>query len=147
MKKLTVIYCGWGERWPLATLADNGKTLLFEYTAEAIRQQLELSPRMLKLRVAAYGDFPDYQMRLPGLIADSLPDGWGLLLMDRAFRKSGRKLISPLDRLAFIGDRAMGALSFEPAEPAALPDEDVKLLDVAKSVQTVLNGNDIDVLR
>lgn len=52
MKKLTVFYVGWGERWPLATLADNGKTILFEYTAEAMQQQLELSPRMLKLRVA-----------------------------------------------------------------------------------------------
>ncbi len=147
MKKLTVLYCGWGERWPLATLADNGEKLLFEYTEEAIRQQLELSPRMLKLRVAAYGDFPDYLMRLPGLVADALPDGWGLLLMDRTFRKLGRKQVSPLDRLAFIGDRAMGALSFEPAETDTLPDEDVKLLDVAKSVHAVLDGNNIDVLR
>ena len=138
MRKLTVFYCGWGERWPLATLADNGKSLLFEYTEEAMRQQLELSPRMLKLRVAAYGDFPEHQMRLPGLVADSLPDGWGLLLMDRAFRRVGLKSVSPLDRLAFIGDRAMGALSYEPADPGALPDEDVKLLDVARSVQSVL---------
>jgi serine/threonine-protein kinase HipA len=147
MKKLTAFYCGWGERWPLATLADNGKSLLFEYTEEAMRQQLELSPRMLKLRVAAYGDFPEHQMRLPGLVADSLPDGWGLLLMDRAFRRIGLKTVSPLDRLAFIGDRAMGALSYEPAEPDDLPDEDVKLLDVARSVQSVLEGNDAEVLR
>lgn len=43
-------------------------------------------------------------MRLPGLTADALPDGWGLLLMDRAFRRAERsvKIISPLDRLAFI---------------------------------------------
>lgn len=53
MKKLAVFYVGWGERWPLATLADNCKAILFEYTAEAMQQQLELSPRMLKLRVAA----------------------------------------------------------------------------------------------
>ena len=59
MKKLTVFYVGWGERWPLATLADNCKAILFEYTAEAMQQQLELSPRMLKLRVTAYGDFPE----------------------------------------------------------------------------------------
>ena len=147
MRKLTVFYVGWGERWPLATLADNGKTILFEYTAEAMRQQLELSPRMLKLRVGAYGDFPGHQMRLPGLVADSLPDGWGLLLMDRAFRRAGLQSVSPLDRLAFIGDRAMGALSYEPADPDTLPDEDVKLLDVARQVQTVVNGTDADVLR
>jgi serine/threonine-protein kinase HipA len=147
MRKLTVFYVGWGERWPLATLADNGKTILFEYTAEAMRQQLELSPRMLKLRVGAYGDFPGHQMRLPGLVADSLPDGWGLLLMDRAFRRADLQSVSPLDRLAFIGDRAMGALSYEPADPDTLPDEDVKLLDVARQVQTVADGTDADVLR
>ena len=147
MKKLTVFYVGWGERWPLATLADNGKTILFEYTAEAMQQQLELSPRMLKLRVAAYGDFPGHQMRLPGLVADSLPDGWGLLLMDRAFRRAGLQSVSPLDRLAFIGDRAMGALSYEPADPDTLPDEDVKLLDVARQVQLVVDGADAEVLR
>jgi serine/threonine-protein kinase HipA len=147
MKKLTVVYCGWGERWPLGKLADNGKTLLFEYTEEALRQQLELSPRMLKLRVAGYGDFPEHQLRLPGLVADSLPDGWGLLLMDRAFRRNGLKSVSPLDRLAFIGDRAMGALSYEPADSGILPDEDVKLLDVARSIEAVLDGDDVDVLQ
>jgi serine/threonine-protein kinase HipA len=147
LKKLNVFYVGWGERWPLATLADNGKSLLFEYTAEAMRQQLELSPRMLKLRTAAYGDFPIHQMRLPGLVADSLPDGWGLLLMDRAFRRAGLQSVSPLERLAFIGDRAMGALSYEPADPDTLPDEDVKLLDVARQVQTAVDGTDAEVLR
>lgn len=147
MKKLTVFYVGWGERWPLATLADNGRTILFEYTAEAMRQQLELSPRMLELNVSAYEDFPVHQMRLPGLVADSLPDGWGLLLMDRAFRRAGLQSVSPLDRLAFIGDRAMGALSYEPADLDTLPDEDVKLLDVAKQVQMVVDGADAEVLR
>jgi serine/threonine-protein kinase HipA len=147
MKKLTVFYVGWGERWPLATLADNGRTILFEYTAEAMRQQLELSPRMLELNVSAYEDFPAHQMRLPGLVADSLPDGWGLLLMDRAFRRAGLQSVSPLDHLAFIGDRAMGALSYEPADLDTLPDEDVKLIDVAKQVQMVVDGADAEVLR
>lgn len=147
MKKLAVLYCGWGERWPLATLADDGRRLLFEYSAEALRQQLELSPRMLKLRAAAYGDFPDALMRLPGLLADCLPDGWGLQLMDRAFRKLGMKEVSPLDRLAFIGDHAMGALAFEPANQDALADAAVDLRDLAKSVRAVLDGKDVDVLR
>jgi serine/threonine-protein kinase HipA len=80
-------------------------------------------------------------------VADSLPDGWGLLLMDRAFRRAGLQSVSPLDRLAFIGDRAMGALSYEPADLDTLPDEDVKLIDVAKQVQMVVDGADAEVLR
>lgn len=44
MKQLTVHYCGWGEDWPLGRLADDGQTLLFEYSPEALSQGLELSP-------------------------------------------------------------------------------------------------------
>ena len=115
MKQLAVHYCGWGEDWLLGLLADDGATLLFEYASEALAQGLELSPLHLKLRAPAYGDFPPYLHRLPGLMADSLPDGWGLLLMDRLFRRQGLRHPGPLDRLAFIGDRAMGALRFVPA--------------------------------
>ncbi|MEQ1593044.1 MAG: type II toxin-antitoxin system HipA family toxin [Thiobacillaceae bacterium] len=144
MKKLKVIFCGWGERWPLGTLADNGSTLLFEYAVEALERQIEFSPRHLKLRETAYGDFPAFQHRLPGLIADALPDGWGLLLMDRLFRQRGLapETLSPLDRLAFIADRAMGALSFEPAETLKLPTQNLELLNLAQEARTLINDKD-----
>lgn len=149
MKKVSVNYEGWGERWLLGTLADDGQHLLFEYSAEALRQGLELSARHMPLRERAYSDFPTHQMRLPGLVSDALPDGWGLLLMDRLFRKSGRDpmSLSPLDRLAFIGSRAMGALTFEPAESLALPREDLQLLELAKGAQAVIAGKDTQALK
>nr|WP_255719443.1 type II toxin-antitoxin system HipA family toxin [Pelomonas sp. P8] len=149
MKKVSVYYEGWGERWLLGTLADDGLRLLFEYSAEALRQGLELSPRNLALRPTAYGGFPAHQMRLPGLVADALPDGWGLLLMDRLFRKHGRNpaSVSPLDRLAFINGRAIGALNFEPSQKMDLPVEDVELLDLAQQARVILVDKDSDALR
>lgn len=62
---------------------------------------------------------------LHGFLADSLPDGWGLRLMDRVFENHGLDPMSvtPLERLAFIGNRATGALSFEPVHPAAALEE------------------------
>jgi serine/threonine-protein kinase HipA len=36
MKKIHVFFCGWGQRWQLGTLADNGRDLLFEYSSDAI---------------------------------------------------------------------------------------------------------------
>lgn len=149
MKKISVYYEGWGERWLLGTLADDGQRLLFEYSAEALQQGLELSPRHLALRALAYGDFPGHQLRLPGLVADSLPDGWGLLLMDRMFRKHGLDpaSVSPLDRLAFIGDRALGALTFEPSQKLDLPKEDVHLLELAQQAQAIVAGKNSDALR
>ena len=149
MKKIIVTYVGWGERWRLGNLAEEGQTLLFEYAEPALAQGLELSPRHLKLRTAAYDGFPTSQLRLPGLIADALPDGWGLLLMDRLFRKHGRRAgeISPLDRLTFIGECGMGALTFEPAEPWAMPQQDVSLLKLASEVHNLqIDGEDEAVL-
>lgn len=58
---------------------------------------------------------------------DSLPDGWGMLLMDRLFKRRGLNPahICPLVRLADIGSHAMGAMSFEPVAPelSAAPAE------------------------
>jgi serine/threonine-protein kinase HipA len=149
MKKLLVFYKGWGEKWLLGTLADNGQEILFEYSPEAISQGLELSPRYLKLRPDAYGSFPSYLSGLPGLINDALPDGWGLLLMDRAFRRAGKDVAttSALDRLAFIGDRAMGALSFEPGDDGEVMPETLSLLSLAKEVRLVASGKDSEALK
>lgn len=71
-------------------------------------------------------------MRLPGLVADALPDGWGLLLMDR---------------LAFINGRALGALTFEPSQKMDLPAEDVQLLELAQQARVIIAGRDSDALR
>ena len=149
MKKVFVFYEGWGERWQLGTLADNGTELLFEYSAEALNQGLELSPRHLKLRAPAYGAFPQHLSRLPGLVADSLPDGWGLLLMDRLFRKNGRDpaSLSPLDRLTFINGRALGALTFQPSIAEAATKEDVRLLELAQEAQAIIADKDSAALK
>lgn len=140
MRRLEVHYCGWGEDWPLGRLADANGKLLFEYAPEALAQGLELSPLHLKLRAPAYGDMPAHAHHLPGLIADSLPDGWGLLLMDRLFRKQGLRHPGPLDRLAFIGDRAMGALRLVPASESAAGEPDWSLPDLARESARALAG-------
>ena len=140
MKQLAVHYCGWGEDWPLGRLADDGQTLLFEYSPEALAQGLELSPLHLKLRADAYGNFPPHLHRLPGLIGDSLPDGWGLLLMDRLFRQHGLPHPGPLDWLAFIGERAMGALRFVPASETGAQEPDWSLLALAEQSRRALAG-------
>lgn len=140
MKKLAVYYCGWGEDWLLGNLADDGTQLLFEYSHEAIRQGIAFSPLNLPLREQAHGDFPSFLCRLPGFIADSLPDGWGLMLMDRIFRRNGVNP-GPLDRLAFMGNRAMGALRYEPSEKFNEHEPDWDLLRLTKESERVLAGD------
>lgn len=146
MRKLNVIYAGWGERWLLGTLAEGGRRLLFEYSPRARREGLELSPLRVPLAQPGAVTGEPFFMGLPGFIVDALPDGWGLLLMDRAFRRAGRprERISPLDRLAFIGERAMGALTFEPAEPATLDEDDLALSQLAREAALVLASERAD---
>jgi serine/threonine-protein kinase HipA len=144
IKKLQIIYNGWGERWPLGVLAEsatgNAQGILFEYTAQAAARGLGLSPmhhplpRLGATSIAFQG--VSHAHGLPGFIADSLPDGWGMLLMDRALRKLGRdpRSVSVLERLAIVGERAMGALSFEPSDEDVLPAERLELKALAQQV-------------
>ena len=148
MKKLNVIYAGWGERFTLGVLADNGRDILFEYTAEAIKRGLEVSPFKMPLSSQTFGNLPAHQLRLPGLVSDSLPDGWGMFVMDRLFRKPGLDPaeVSPLDRLGYIGQTAMGALAFEPSESDGLPPEDVQLLELAQDVRHVFEDDESEAM-
>lgn len=86
---------------------------------------------------------------LPGVFNDSLPDGWGLLLMDRAFVHIAgwdSHEITPLDRLAYVGSRAMGALENEPALTRMEPVEEVDIWQMATADSQLLNGETPDVL-
>jgi serine/threonine-protein kinase HipA len=149
MKRIDVHFQGWGQNWQLGTLAEAGPHLLFEYSSNALQKGIQFSPIHLPLRQQAYGDFPDFQFRLPGMIADCLPDGWGLMLMDRLFRRMGKDpgRVSPLQRLAVIGDRAMGAYTFQPADAVELAPADIQLLELAAEVQKVVDDQDSAALR
>lgn len=149
VSKVDVYYEGWGERWQWGTLVSSialtGRPLImFEYSKEAARRGLELS----SLRLALKGprlrrDFPAHQLGLPGPVYDALPDGWGMLLMDRLFRQRGLNAarIGPLERLTYIGSNAMGAMSFEPSQSeAAALAQDITLSKLATEVQEVLDG-------
>jgi len=148
LARLNVNYLGWGESWPLGTLAQVDGRVLFEYSAQAIKRGLQFSPLRVPLprpgaAPSAYSG-PHHFQGLPGFIADSLPDGWGMLLMDRALRKARRDphTVSMLERLAIVGQSAIGALGFEPADPLAAEQPgalDVKAL--AREIRAVASDD------
>ena len=51
-----------------------------------------------------------------GVFADSIPDGWGRLLVDKMLlkHKLSPQSIDNLQRLAIVGNAGMGALTYEP---------------------------------
>ncbi|WP_322846207.1 type II toxin-antitoxin system HipA family toxin [Pseudomonas sp. B33.4] len=156
LEQVDVYYEGWGERWRWGTLASTkaltGRPqVMFEYSDEAKNRGLELSSLRLPLQGARLNrDFPSHQLGLPGPVYDSLPDGWGMLLMDRLFKRRGLNpaRIGPLERLAYIGNNAMGAMSFEPVAPEALePQMHVPIELLASEVQEVLKGKGGELLQ
>ncbi|KWO77601.1 type II toxin-antitoxin system HipA family toxin [Burkholderia ubonensis] len=149
LEQVDVYYNGWGEHWRWGTLvsttAITGRPLIvFEYSDEARDRGLELSSYTLPLNGPKLRrNFPPHQLALPGPVYDSLPDGWGMLLMNRLFKRRGLNpaRIGPLERLAYIGNNAMGALSFEPVAPEGqAPEEDIPLDRLAAEVREVLQG-------
>jgi serine/threonine-protein kinase HipA len=130
-------------------LADDRGRVYFEYAAGFLATGLELSP----FRLPAEPGLTEHRDRgfgpLPGLFDDSLPDGWGLLLMDRHFRSLGLNPagVGPLERLAWLGTWTMGALTYHP--PDARDDAGggvLDLHDLATHSQEILDGPAVDVL-
>lgn len=138
--KVNVYYRGWGENWCIGTLASNGRQTIFQYSKEALERNIEFSPFKLKLQKNAFTDFPDYQLQLPGLFADSLPDGWGMLLMNRFFKKEFGKdpyEINPLERLAFLGEQTTGAFVYLPASTKIEQIAKLNLFEIAQAMEDI----------
>lgn len=129
----------WGER--VGAVAEDARgRIVFEYTPDFRRSGLEISPRTLPLSRSGPIEFPalrqlDAFHGLPGVLADSLPDRFGNAVITRYFESQGRPAdaLSPVQRLLYIGKRAMGALEFEPALSAPSPAAN-EALDVAHLV-------------
>jgi serine/threonine-protein kinase HipA len=109
---------------------------------------MELSPLMLPLKPGVFEDKKRTFGGIFGVFNDSLPDGWGCLLLDRKLRKGGRSYaeITPLDRLSMIGCSPMGALEYEPAEPASNTFGHLELDSLSSEVAQILSGDDSVVL-
>ena len=97
----------------------NREIALFEYSDDFIGKGIDPSPILMPVRQGRVYSFPDLGSetfkRLPGMIADSLPDTYGRALFDRWLALTGRQSSNVVETLCFLGKRCMGALEFEPA--------------------------------
>ena len=136
-----IIVSLWGQRvGTIVPTGTRGETYAFQYDRKFLRSGIELSPLMMPLRKEPYvfADLPRSEYAgLPPAFSDSLPDAFGRGLIDRWLEEKGyvRSEITALDRLAYIGRRATGALTYEPdhgpgGRPAAF--EMRKLVEAAR---------------
>lgn len=133
-----------GSAEAVGELAEDRGQFYFEFSEDFQARALPISP--FKLPVA-----PGVQTfrRLPGVFDDALPDGWGRLLMDRFIRQRGESpaAFGALDRLAWMGEHAMGVLTFHP--PSQQLDKSAKgfeLSRLASEAREVFEGEATVVL-
>lgn len=123
--------------------------IFFEYASDFLTTNLDISPFKLSLKSGVQNNKEKVFAGLPGVFHDSLPDGWGLLLMDRYFRKNkiDPHTVTPLQRLAYLGERALGALSYEPCDEFNFNlATKLKLETLARNCEKFLQGKDQQLL-
>ncbi len=131
----------WG-RQVGAVSEDADGIITFEYDPEFRDSELELSPIHLPLERVGPATWPELRRveafdGLPGLLADALPDRFGNAVIARYFADRGRPeaAMSPVQKLLYIGKRAMGALEFAPALRVSTSKAEQESLELATLVE------------
>lgn len=129
-------------------LATKDRRIYFEYDAAFIKRGLAISPLKLPLRTGVQEFDPRLFDGQAGVFNDSLPDGWGRLLLDRALRARGimPDAFAPLDRLAHVGRHGMGALIYEPDYSETPAQNHIDLDELSTQSRHILEGESSAVL-
>jgi serine/threonine-protein kinase HipA len=146
----------WNHRVGAVALDDLGIGI-FEYDTDFLKLGLDVAPLMMPLEEARRGHVihsfpalnPETFKRLPGLLADTLPDKFGQAIVNAWLARQGRSpdAFSIIERLCYTGSRAMGALEFKPTviEHMGQPVS-VEISEMITLIQDVMNHrNSLDV--
>ncbi len=126
----------------------NNTTLAFEYDPAWLRNGFALSPFKLPL-IAKLFVVPGHKLEgALGVFSDSLPDGWGRLLIDRLLRQRGidYRTVSELERLAIVGASGKGALEYYPEHRLAHQAVQANLDQLAQACRRILQDQDSALL-
>lgn len=138
-----------GQKYEVGELVLSEQKIYFRYNTDFISLGLNLSPIKLPFKNGISTCKKEPFDGLFGVFNDSLPDGWGRLLLDRTLRSKGIYIskITPLDRLAFVGSGGMGALIYQPEfEVATKLSAQIELDVIAKEINQILQGNSSEII-
>ena len=139
----------WGKRVGAVAPDPRLGCYVFAYEPAWRRSGIELSPLVMPLnddrQRFAFPELAELSYkRLPGLLADALPDDFGNALIDAWMSAKGvdKSAVTTLDRLAYMGRRGMGALEFKPARGAHRESvEPLGIKSLVESARRVLHGD------
>lgn len=133
----------------LAELKDN--RIAFQYDDEWLETGFSISPISLPLSSNVYINNNPAFDGLYGVFWDTLPDGWGQLLVQRKLLQYhiNYDQLSPLQKLALISSNGLGALEYEPTKELSVVTKHYDLDELSHIISTVLNNqsnDDLDTL-
>lgn len=130
---------------PVGRLAYRDQIAYLEYDETFLKSGLEISPVHYKTSAGLKQPYDAKVFEgLHGVFHDSLPDGWGRLLVERRGRQLGieASTLTPLDRLACVGSNGIGALCYTPSINVwDAGDKTLKLDQIAADARLVLEGD------
>jgi serine/threonine-protein kinase HipA len=139
----------WGGTVGALVELESGR-VLFEYAEEFRRRGLEISPLYLPTEQAGPISFDELRRvqafdGLPGVLADALPDAFGRRVIRAWYAARGQtdRALSPVQRLLYVGERAIGALTFHPAEAIPTRAAELASLEIqalAHDAQRIVRG-------
>ena len=118
------------------------KRIGFEYSDYWLKNGFELNPFYLPLEKKIFINKKNYFAGLYGVFCDSLPDGWGNILVNRFLKSKGidPDSLNILDRLSIVGSSGMGKLRFVPDNNFIEKNEKYNLDELAVECNKILNS-------
>ncbi len=140
-----------------AVVEDRNGQITFEYDTAFRRSGLEISPLHLPLSQTGPIQFPALRRLeafegLPGVLADALPDRFGNAIIQSYFSRRGEpeRALSPVQKLLYIGNRAMGALEFRPAlhlRERRAEQESLEIRSLVEQARRLIEGDTDQAVR
>lgn len=133
----------WGSTIGYLHEQDNG-LIGFQYDEDFISSGIEVSPIKMPLSTTTFS-FPSLNEEtykgLPGMLADSLPDKFGSIVINQYLESQGREKdsLTTIEKLCYTGQRGMGALEYEPAQEIVDLSEKVDLDALTRLAAEILS--------
>lgn len=134
----------WGTKVGTVIQHEPNTAAIFSYDRKFVNSGIQIAPIMMPLSRQNYS-FPTLNEesfhKLPGLLADSLPDKYGTKVYESYLARIGRTEQKPssIERLCYTGSRGMGALEYVPATGPEIPDSTLDIDEMAKLADTILS--------
>ena len=124
------------------------RRVAFGYSEEWLDSGFAISPFSLPVERKVFVPLSQAFAGLWGVFADSLPDAWGRLLVDRMLKEKGISSadVTQFERLAIVGESGMGALTYRPAWDVKKDTVIGDLDELSAKCHAILNHEDVSDL-